>query len=137
MSAFKMSRNERRAHAKRMAELPGKLTEIPRHEWPANLHDPKRMRVFKSRELLVQEFFEGDEIVRLSVNVVRVGSNGRWEDGISWEDLQAVKDELGYAGRDAVEVFPAQADLVNVANMRHLWVLPYRLPFIWRASPSS
>jgi len=131
---LKLNRSERRAHAKRMAELPGKLTEVPRDEWPERLHDPKRMRVFRSRELLVQEFFEGDEIVRLSVNVVRVGSNGRWEDGITWEDLQTVKDELGYAGRDAVEVFPAQDDLVNVANMRHLWVLPYRLPFIWRTS---
>jgi hypothetical protein len=47
--------------------------------------------------------------------------------------LQTVKDELGYAERDAVEVFPAQGDLVNVANMRHIWVLPYRLPFIWRS----
>jgi hypothetical protein len=129
---LKLNRAERRAHAKRMAELPAKLMEILPHEWPSNLHDPKRVRVFRSRELLVQEFREADNIMRLSINVTRVGGNGRWEDGITWEDLQAVKDELGYADRDAVEVFPAQGDLVNAANMRHVWVLPYRLPFIWR-----
>jgi hypothetical protein len=130
-----MNRAGRRAHAaKRRAEFPAKLTEIPRWEWPAAAPpDPKRMRIFQSRDLLVQEFFEGDQIVRLSVNVVRLRGDGRWEDGITWDRLQAVKDALGYAERDAVEVFPAQRDLVNVANMRHLWVLPYRLPFAWRA----
>lgn len=32
----------------------------------------------------------------------------------------------------AVEIYPAERDIVNVANMRHLWVLPERLPFGWR-----
>ena len=31
-----------------------------------------------------------------------------------------------------MEVYPRTADLVNVANMRHLWVLPELLPFAWR-----
>ena len=31
----------------------------------------------------------------------------------------------------AVEVFPADDQVVNVANMRHLWVLPEPLPFAW------
>jgi hypothetical protein len=33
---------------------------------------------------------------------------------------------------DAVEVYPPAGDVVNVANMRHLWVLRDRLPFAWR-----
>ena len=29
----------------------------------------------------------------------------------------------GCGARDAVEVYPADADVVNVANMRHLWLV--------------
>lgn len=33
---------------------------------------------------------------------------------------------------DAGEVFPAESDVVNVANMRHLWLLREPPPFGWR-----
>lgn len=117
-----------------MAKLPGELVPVDPSTWPTNCYDPKRVRVFQSRFFLVQEFRERDDVIRISVNLTTVDERLDWEDGIGWEDLQTIKDELGYAERDAVEVFPAQGDLVNVANMRHLWVLPYRLPFIWRES---
>lgn len=49
----------------------------------------------------------------------------------SWSELQRIKDELAGADRTAIEVFPAQRDLVDVANLYHLWVLPegFVLPF--------
>lgn len=51
----------------------------------------------------------------------------------SWADLQRIKNELVPDGREraAVEVFPPTAELVDQANMYHLWVLPlgFRLPF--------
>lgn len=49
----------------------------------------------------------------------------------SWADLQRVKNEIAGADRVAVEVFPPEGDLVDQANMYHLWVLPkdFRLPF--------
>lgn len=48
-----------------------------------------------------------------------------------WADLQRIKDELMGVDRVAVEVFPAQSQLVDDANCRHLWVLPvgFALPF--------
>ena len=49
----------------------------------------------------------------------------------SWQDLQRIKNELCGVDRTAVEVFPAETDLVDAANIYHLWVLPenFTLPF--------
>lgn len=48
-----------------------------------------------------------------------------------WAELQRIKDELLGSERVAVEVFPAQSQLVDDAHCRHLWVLPdaFALPF--------
>lgn len=91
-------------------------------------------RAFRSRKFCVQAFAEVDGVVRLSVNRADINPDGSWAEGITWDDLQRVKAEAGYADREAVEVYPPDSDVVNVANMRHLWVLPAgaRLPFTWR-----
>lgn len=49
----------------------------------------------------------------------------------AWADLQRIKNELVGEGRTAVQMYPAMADLVDQANLYHLWVLPdgYELPF--------
>lgn len=51
--------------------------------------------------------------------------------GISWADKQRIKNEIAGYERTAVEVFPAARDLVDEANMYHLWILPegFALPF--------
>lgn len=46
-------------------------------------------------------------------------------DGIPWDDLQVMKRLAGYGDDYAIEVYPADRDIVNDANIRHLWVLPY------------
>ena len=49
----------------------------------------------------------------------------------AWMDLQRIKNELIGEDRIAVEVFPAENNFKNSANMAHLWVLPegMNLPF--------
>lgn len=49
----------------------------------------------------------------------------------SWPDMQRIKNEIVGPERVAVEVYPDQADVVDQANMYHLWVLPkgFKLPF--------
>lgn len=42
---------------------------------------------------------------------------------ITWNDLQAIKDHF-WPERIAVEVFPPKDSIVDVADMRWLWVLP-------------
>lgn len=53
------------------------------------------------------------------------------EQPMIWRDAQRVKNELVGQDRVAVEVYPAQMDVVDEANMFHLWVLPagFQLPF--------
>ena len=91
------------------------------------------VRALRSRAHLVQVFAEADGVVRLSVQRTDIRPDGEWADGISWDDLQRLKAEAGYGDREAVEVYPPDADVVNVAAIRHLWVLPEgeRVPFSW------
>lgn len=50
---------------------------------------------------------------------------------IPWAHKQRIKDELVGADRTAVEVFPSAQNLVDDADVYHLWVLPvdFALPF--------
>lgn len=58
----------------------------------------------------------------------------------SWKDMQRLKREVLMSGaeRFAVEVYPPDAEVVDSANMYHLWVMPigFRLPFTLRDSPT-
>lgn len=45
------------------------------------------------------------------------------KDGISWDELQAVKNEALGEEIYCVEIYPAQNNVVNEINMRHLWVM--------------
>lgn len=47
----------------------------------------------------------------------------------SWPEMQRIKDELAGAERTAVEVYPPRAEIVDDADMYHLWVLPHSLNF--------
>lgn len=109
-----------------------KFTLIDRYKWPASQYDPTRTAVYLNGDFLVQVFTEEKGVIRLSINTVNMRSDGRWKDGISWDVLQEIKNAVGYADRDAVEVYPAAADVVNVANIRHLWVMPEKVGFAWR-----
>lgn len=127
------TRAQRRQLERESAKWPSALKNIHRHEWPNQ--DGPQLRVLRSRDYLVQEFDgTGPVLVRLSINITAT-DGARWKDGIQWEDLQRLKAEAGYPFHDAVEVFPSALDVVNVANMRHLWVMRDKLPFAWRSKP--
>lgn len=48
-----------------------------------------------------------------------------------WRHMQAIKNDVAGHDRVAVEVYPAEDDLVDTSNEYHLWVLPagFDLPF--------
>jgi hypothetical protein len=50
---------------------------------------------------------------------------------LTWREMQRIKNELIGPERVAVEVYPAVSELIDQANMYHLWVLPegFTLPF--------
>lgn len=110
---------------------------MPRHQWPYDDAD-NRVAVWRCKFYLIQEFDESTadggikDVIRLSINRTLLNDDGMWRDDISWDDLQWIKNCIGYGDRFAVEIYPAEHEVVNVANMRHLWVLPYPPSYVWR-----
>jgi len=136
-----LSRSDRRTMAKiakeEAAKRPARLTEVPRSEWPP-YPNPNRAptHVWQSRKYLVQLFDEGKfaqrvDMRRMTVCRVTLADDGRWEDGLSWDELQDIKHEIGFGDWYGLEVYPRDCDTVNVANMRHLWLLETPLEIGW------
>lgn len=111
----------------------GQRVEIAREDWPDVWTPPGIQRVWRDRRYLVQQYLDRG-MTRLSVNVVATKSSlERWVDGIPWDDLQRIKNQCGYRNACAVELYPPEAEVVNVANLRHLWILPEPPAFMWGA----
>ncbi|TDR82151.1 DUF7694 domain-containing protein [Paludibacterium purpuratum] len=130
-----MNREQRRMAQKaqhaHVAKFPERLEAVPAGQWPKARAVRPPFKVWRSRKFLVQAFMEAEAVVRLSICRTKLDGS-RWEDGITWDELQEIKAEVGYADFDAVEIFPRASDVVNVANMRHLWVMPGPVSFAWR-----
>ena len=132
------TRAGRREMKQRIAAMPDKLTPVNPDDWPevkGVTSSRERLNVWISKEFLVQVFAEPADIIRLSVN--RTGGSTfdgqrvHYKEDIGWDDLQRVKADLGYGECYAIEIYPAASLVVNVANMRHLWLLPEPLPIGW------
>jgi hypothetical protein len=48
-------------------------------------------------------------------------------DGIGWDVLQVIKNELLRPDAFAVEFYPPVIDVVDESNIRHLWAVPSSL----------
>jgi len=110
------------------------LTQITEEEYQKKTgrNFPKTVvSTFVSRYFFVQVHKDNDH-TRISINRNKLSTAGNWEQNITWEELQDIKNQVGYAKHDCVEIFPMECDEVNVSNMRHLWVMPEPLPYAWR-----
>lgn len=130
MHPSEATRADRRQLARDNAKQPPVLTLIPRAEWDGRAPEDV-IEVWRSRDFFVQVYAESAGVERLSV-VRSIITGVRFADGISWDELQRIKRECGRGDKHAVEIYPADRDVVNVASMRHLWILPEPLPFAWR-----
>ncbi len=113
------------------------LRQVPREEWPHSIaaleEEDYPTEVWRSNRFLVLVYGSpGSSAERLSVLRTELALNGRFAEGISWDDLQELKAQCGRGGRWACELFPPDDEVVNVQNMRHLWLLPEAPPFAWR-----
>ncbi len=114
---------------KQNAQYTEAFEEVPRSNWPANIPD-RLAHAYRSRQFFVQIYDLPDGVIRLTVCRTVVKGDD-WAAEISWDSLQDIKRRLGYGDRYAIEVYPRDVDLVNVAAMRHLWVLPEPLHIGW------
>lgn len=114
-----------------------RLSLIPKEQWPVVpfTETSVRLCVWRSKRFLAQLFSDKDGGMRLSINRTEWDERqGQWRENISWDELQALKAEAGFSGCWAVEIFPADHAVVNVANMRHLWLLAEAPDYAWNAA---
>lgn len=109
---------------------PKELIEVPKEHW-ADDRLTNRIGVWRSKQFMVQVFQEG-YYTRISVNRTCLLSDGHFKDEITWDTMQAIKASIGYAGFWAAELFPPDDQLVNVANIRHMWILNEIPPYGWQ-----
>lgn len=121
----------RRDYQKRLRTFTKHLTLIPREEWPPTTAKLIPDECWRSQEFLVQIFRTDGKPVRLSICCTALAPDGSWKDGITWDELQKVKADVGFGDSWAVEVYPPEEHVVNVANFRHLWIVPAP-DFAWR-----
>jgi len=113
------------------AKYGDKLSRVPREQWP-QAAVRGQIDVLRSKQFLVQIFEESGTTIRMSVNRTRLDYTGRFDDGISWDELQRLKCEAGFSEHWGMEIFPPANEVVNVANMRHLWLRRDPPEFAWR-----
>lgn len=131
-----MSRAERRALESEgarirrafVATLPDHLQQVPRDDWPEHPIPGSSMpvEVWRSRWFVALIYEAPGGGHRISVQRTNRA------DGISWDELMAVKREIGRGQEVAVELYPPDDHVKNVANMRHLWTLPEMPVWAWR-----
>ena len=134
-----LSRPERRAMMRvartEAAKRPSRLTQMPRETWPEYPGEHEPLAVWHSRRYLVQLFeenpFQGITTLRMTVCRTTLASDGHWEDGLTWDELHAIKSEIGFADWYGIEIYPRACDVVNVASMRHVWLLKVPLAIGW------
>lgn len=133
LGAKQIQKYTNKAIARENAKYGAVFVRIPEEAWPRTEPVSEKLKeLWRNREFVVQVYAEKDGIFRLSVCKTAVTIQGRWVDGISWDELQAIKNAVGFGEYDAVEIYPKDDDVVNVANMRHLWIMNGELPFVWR-----
>lgn len=85
--------------------------------WAGACHQCRRNRVFA---VLIR--LDASGVVHLAVSSLS---------GIrpSWPEMQRIKDEIAGPDATAIEVYPPKAEVVDEADMFHIWVLRGKLPF--------
>jgi hypothetical protein len=137
-SQLQLKRAMKQTIAKSTEKYSDRLVKVAPQDYPVPTKE-NLIEVWISKKYLVQIYAEESGIIRLSINKNSIQGTGFRKDGsvswgeISWDELQELKNEVGYQDYCAVEIYPPAAQVVNVANMRHLWVLPIAPSYMWGA----
>lgn len=84
---------------------------------------PYVLRFWRSRDFVVV-LVHTPETAWPRLSVMRSAARADVHRTISWAELMAVKETLGFGHRVALELYPATRDAINTTNGRHLWLLP-------------
>ena len=89
--------------------------------------------LFRNRHFLAALYVDdrdGEPFLRLTVNRTELLPDGNWRGDITWDELMAVKRGIGLGDQWMSEIYPADEEIVNVANMRHLFIV-FQPPYAW------
>ncbi len=114
------------------SKWPNFLKSVPSELWPKYHVMLRPLELWRSREFLVQIFKPVNGGERMTVNRTEIDETGAWKQNISWDDLMKLKTQCGRHDRWAVEIYPPDEKIVNVANMRHVWLVEEAPSFAWK-----
>lgn len=126
-----MSRAERRAVAKNVRTL-AKQSWKPFEKLPETVpyHPDGRLKMaYRNNLYSVQEFAFPGGVTKLMIR--------RHDDQPmhNWKHLQRIKNEICGPEAIAIEVYPAESELVDVANIYWLFVMPPGFVMPWKVQP--
>lgn len=128
MTRFPKTRQEFKDYHDSLRDLPRNLEEIDTGK--ADPSGSKLIRVWRSKKFLVQLYIDNG-YERLSINRTCLDKKrGRWRDGLTWDDLMQIKRDIGMESKWAIEIYPPDAEIVDVENLRHLWLVD-QPPMAW------
>lgn len=119
-----------RVKSRHMIEQPMDWLDDPDDDMPEN----RPLRCWRSRDYSAMLFRDHDSgLLRLAITRVQINKYTlEYRDGITWDTLQQIKNETIGPDVWAVECYPPQHLVQNVANMRHLWILDEPPTFGWK-----
>lgn len=122
-------------HGMNMVELPSDYVAAMVAGSAVKYTEPP-LRAWRSPSFLAVLYRDSKGFHRLSINRTAIDNLGRWRDEITWDELLRVKAECGFGSHWAVEMYPPESEVVNDANMRHLFLVAEPPPFAWKKAGS-
>lgn len=128
-----LNREQRRAleKAKRqlIASYPETLEVVPENDpnLPYSSHPQDIDKIYRSKKytVIVWNVPAGK---KLSIQRNEWDSHtNRYRDNISWDEIQEIKRQCGFGEQNAIEFYPPDSEVINIANVRHIWILPDEL----------
>ena len=128
-----MNREQRRALAKAkqkwISTLPDVLTLVPDGDpmLPYSSHAEDLECVWRSKKYQVMVWKRQPKDVGSQLSISRQQwdpTARRYLDGISWDEIMQIKREMGLGQRTCIEYYPPDSETINLANTRHIWLLP-------------
>lgn len=125
-----LNREQRRAlekaHRMLIASYPERLTPVAENDpdIPYTSRPEARMAVWRNKQFTVQ-IWKYEHGIRISVFRNEWDSHTRrYKENITWDELMEIKRAVGYGEFAGFEVYPRDSEIINDANMRHIWINP-------------
>ena len=79
--------------------------------------------IYRNKQFLVIIFACGNGLkITVSRNEYDYKTK-RQKGNISWDELQQIKNDIGYSEHTFVEFFPKESELIDIDSVRHLWLV--------------